>query len=401
MIELIFFVVFGLLVYTYFLYPALLFCITRLVGRKPLARADYLPGVSLLIAAHNEEAVIENKILNCLSLDYPPDKLEIVIASDGSSDATNAIARRYVGQGITLYEYPRGGKIKALNQTVPKVQHEVIVFSDANTMYQPDSIKHLVGYLADGRVGAVTGDVRLINPHATLGQPEGMYFKYERFIQECESRLGAVIGVDGAMYAIRRDLYVPPPEKIVCDDFVISMNVLRSGHRVVYAPAAVAYEDATCTPRQELWRRARYTSATMQALFSGQGLPRYYQLRLWFMYLSHKFLRWQAPILLAALFILNMFCLGSLFWNISLTLQCAFYFLAAWGFFLPGRTLPFFLRIPYYFTLQNVGNLLGVLRAIVHSQAAAWRSPDRSVGAVALPRIALDGQREGPSPASQ
>src|SRR5205823_8655952 len=139
---------------------------------------------------------------------------------------------------------PRVGKIKALKSTVPLTRNEVLVFSDANTMYQPDSIKQLVRCLADERVGGVTGDVRLVNPDTALGQPEGLYYKYERFIQQCESDLGAVIGVDGAMYAVKRAVYSPPSDRCACDDFVTGMNVLRSGYRLVYAPEAVAYEDA-------------------------------------------------------------------------------------------------------------------------------------------------------------
>src|SRR5438128_1482227 len=173
--------VFGLLIYIYFLYPGLLWVWAACFGRQPTIRDDDLPGLTMIIAAHNEEAVIEEKILNCLHLDYPREKLEILIASDGSVDGTNTMARRYADRGITLCEYPRGGKVRALNQTVPRARHDVLIFSDANTMYQPDSLRQLVRYLGDDQVGAVTGDVRLLNPHATLGKPEGLYFKYERF----------------------------------------------------------------------------------------------------------------------------------------------------------------------------------------------------------------------------
>ena len=139
-------------------------------------------------------------------------------------------------------------------------------------------------------MGAVTGDVRLVND-TTLGKPEGLYYKYERSIQAHESDLGAVIGVDGAMYAVKRIAYVPPTDGCSCDDFVTGMNVLRGGFRLLYAPEAVAYEDATSTVRQELRRRVRYTASALQAGLSGEGIPRYYQLRLWFMYVSHKLLR--------------------------------------------------------------------------------------------------------------
>jgi biofilm PGA synthesis N-glycosyltransferase PgaC len=391
MAAVLFFIVFGLLVYTYLLYPALLFVLAKLFGRRPTALGGYVPGVSMIIAAHNEERVIDAKIQNCLRLDYPKDKLEVVIASDGSVDATNDIVRAYADRGVTLVEYGRVGKIKALKRTVPLTRNEVLVFSDANTMYQPESLKELVRHLADDRLGAVTGDVRLVN-HTTLGKPEGLYYKYERLIQAHESDLGAVIGVDGAMYAVKRAAFVPPTDRCSCDDFVIGMNVLRGGYRVLYAPEAVAYEDATSTVHQELRRRVRYTASALGAGLTGEGIPRFYQLRLWFMYLSHKLLRWHAPFLLLALFVLNAVCLGDLFWNAIFALQCSFYLLAAAGFLFPGRALPFFIRVPFYFTLQNVGSLLGVIAAVGRSQAPAWRSPDRAIVAVAPARACRDSQ---------
>src|SRR5262249_4716787 len=163
----------------------------------------------------------------------------------------------------------------------------------------------------------------------------------------------SVIGVDGAMFAVKRSVYVPPTDRSGSDDFVVGMNVLRGGHRVEYVPEAVGYEDATATVRQELWRRARYTSATLRVGLAGEGVPRFYQLRLWFMYLSHKFLRWVAPFFLLALFVANALCLGQPVWAAMFALQCGFYLGAAVGFLRPGRALPFFIRIPFYFTLQN------------------------------------------------
>jgi cellulose synthase/poly-beta-1,6-N-acetylglucosamine synthase-like glycosyltransferase len=399
MTELLAALMFGALAYVYFVYPALLYVLAQLFGRRPAARADYEPTVTLLIAAHNEQAVIEEKIRNCLALDYPKDKLEVVIASDGSDDGTNSIVRSYAGRGITLLEYCRVGKIKALKQTVPLTRGEVIVFSDANTMYQPDALRRLVGPLADEDVGAATGDVRLVNADVTMGKPEGLYYKYERFLQKCESALGAVIGVDGAMYAVKRAAFVPPSDRSSCDDFVIGMNVLRGGRRVVYAPDAVAYEDATTTVRQEFRRRVRYTGSALQANLGGEGVPRYFQATLWWMYLSHKVLRWFAPFFLIGLLVCNALCLGDeVFWDVAFALQCGFYLLAAGGLLFACRALPFFIRVPFYFTLQNVGSFLGVGRAVMRGQAAAWRSPDRTK--VAVEAAADGGARGEPTPAS-
>lgn len=383
MLVAFFFISLGALVYTYFLYPAILFVLAKLIGRKPVFRDDFLPPVSMIIAAHNEEAVIEDKIQNCLRLNYPREKLEVVIASDGSDDSTNPIARRYADRGICLHETARVGKIRAVKQTVARTHHEVLVFSDANTMYEPDSLRTLVGYLSGNRVGAVTGDVRLVNPDPALGKSEGLYYKYERFIQQCESDLGAVIGVDGAMVAVKRAAYVPPSDASASDDFVIGMNVLRNGRRVVYAPDAIAYEDSTSTIRQELRRRARYTSATMQVGLAGEGIPHYWQVGLWWMYLSHKFLRWIAGCFLLALFVASALGLAHPLLAVAFASQCAFYALAGFGFLLQGRRMPVFIRVPFYFTLQNLGSLAGVLMAAFRSRRVAWSSPTRTK--VALP----------------
>lgn len=368
----------GLVIYTYFIYPAILGGLSRIVGRKPIRRHDYMPTVSLIIAAHNEERVIDEKLRNCLSIDYPNEKLEIIIASDGSDDATNEIVRRYTDRGIILQAYSRGGKVATLNKAVSSARHEFIVFSDANTMYKEDAIRRLMEYFGDDKVGAVTGDVRLVNDDKALAESEGIYFRYERYIQARESELRSVIGVDGAMYAIRRTLYEPIPVNVVCDDFVIAMNILRSGHRVVYASNAVAYEESTSSIPEEMRRRTRYTAATMQALFSGQGLPRASQYGLWAMYLSHKVLRWNAPFLLLAVLVLNALCLHTVLLKAMFVGQCCFYLTAFVAWFNAGHKMPLFARVPLYFTLQNIASFIGVCRAICRRQGAAWRSPVRS-----------------------
>ena len=375
----IFLLALALAFYTYFAYPLILHVVSRLASRAPHADPAHRPPVSLIIAAYNEAKVIADKLDNCLMLDYPPGRLEVIVASDGSDDGTNEIVQRYAARGIRLNALPRGGKTRALNQTVPMASHEIVVFSDSNAMFRQDAIAQLTRHFADPAVGAVSGDVRLVNDNPEFSESEGLYYRYERAIQAAESAIHSMIGVDGAMYAVRKSLYRAPSDDIICDDFVISMNVLRDGHRVIYSPAAIATEDSAPSLRQELRRRSRYIAATTHALLKGEGLPRPSQWLAWWMYLSHKLLRWLVPVFLIAMLVSNALLLDDPLWRVAFAGQVLFYLAAAAGFVLRDRRGAGLLRIPFYFCLQNLGALMGLFRGPLKLQKAAWVSPDRTV----------------------
>lgn len=377
----IFWICIGLLVYVYLGYPALLAILPkRDVATQAELADEELPMVSLVIAAHNEEAVIEQKVRNALALNYPKDRLEIWVASDGSTDRTNEILVPYQTQGLRVNRVePRGGKTRALNLTVPLTSGPILIFSDANTMYRPDALRKLVRHFRHPSVGGVSGDVRLLNDDVSFGQAEGIYYRYERWIQLMESRFHSIVGVDGAMYAIRRELFVPPSNNILLDDFVISMTVAAKGYRVLYDPEAVATESATPDAAQEFRRKIRISAGAAQAIKQREGLPRFGQGRLLFCYLSHKVLRWLSPWFLLGLLIANLHLLGG-GWGYVLFLaaQLAFYGAALVGVRRSGGQMPRWVQVPFFFVLQNAAYLVGVLKGLLVEQRGMWERTGRT-----------------------
>lgn len=382
--KVIFFISIFFLIYIYVIYPVLIYLLSRLRNNRVGPDENFLPGVSLIIAAYNEEDVIEEKVLNSLSLDYPKEKLEIIVASDGSEDKTNSIVEKYHDRGVVLNRvYPRGGKARALNLTFPKAKHEVLVLSDANTMYQPNSIRELVKFMKDSTVGGVTGDVMILNDKPEFGESEGAYYIYERFLQQCESNFSSIIGVDGAMYSVKKEALLPPSNGMILDDFVISMNIIKMGYRVLYNPEAKAFENAIPSISQEIRRRIRITAGAVQALIKKEGLPEFHQIEEWFMYLSHKLFRWLSPLFLILLFISNIFLLQNLSWKIILGMQIVFYMFAGVGWILSKNKTNKIFKIPFYFCMVNYAALVGLFKGMMKLQRSTWDKASREV--VTLP----------------
>ena len=382
--------------YVYVAYPLLLWGVLRLARRPARIDDGFLPGVTLVIAAWNEAAVIERKLLNALAMDYPADRLEIVVASDGSDDGTDAIVERFADKGVRLHRItPRGGKTRALNRTIPTAAYGVIVLSDANTMFAPDAIRQLVRYLADARVGAVTGDVQIVNEGEAFGESEGLYYRYERFIQQCESDIGSIVGVDGAMYAFRKSCFRPPSDPIILDDFVTSMNIVRQGRRVIYNPEARAYENATPTVAQEFRRKSRIAAGGVQAILKGEGLPGPRQVWEWFTYVSHKLLRWLTAVFMAGTFAGTIVHLGTPFYNGLFALELAFAGLSLTGWALNGRSVPAVVNVPFYFCMVNLAILQGLLKGLLGMQKVTWKKADRE--SVEMPPSCEQHRQSSPS----
>ncbi len=245
------------LVYPYGIYPLLLGCLAGLFGR----RRDYPPSepaVSILIPAHNEEAVIGSKVATTLALDYPPEKLEVIVISDGSTDGTDRILSGFDDPRLTVIRQEKNrGKNRALNRALPLAAGEVIVFTDANAIFAPDALEELVRPFSDPRVGCAVGRLHYGNPKRTLiGRLETVYWTLENRLKSGEGRLGTLIGANGSIFAIRRRLWEPLDDS-VHEDFIIPMKILLQGHRVVYRPSAVAREETATAAEQEFNRRAR------------------------------------------------------------------------------------------------------------------------------------------------
>jgi len=376
---------FAAVVYAYAGYPALVYFMSRLIARRrpvPNLRDEDLPTVSLLLAAYNEEDVIDGRIRNALAANYPTDRLEIVIATDGCTDETSAIVRRYADRGVRLLEYSkRRGKAAVLNESVPQLRGQVIMLSDANTYTDPDAVRHLVRWFRDSVVGSVCGRLVLSDP-ASGKNVDSLYWKYETFIKRQESRLGALLGANGGIYAIRKDLYVPLPPAAILDDLLIPLLAkLRTNCDIVFEPEAVAREETAAGVGAEFQRRTRIGAGGFGSLRPLAGLldPR----RGWvfFTFLSHKVLRWCCPFCLVGLLLASVIlALGgqSLYQGI-LAAQLAFYATALAAAYIPGRRMPVkILRLTTMFTGMNGALLIGFGRWVWGTQTGTWRRTART-----------------------
>ncbi len=367
----------GLLAYVLVGYPLLLLLL-RLACRRPRPRASE-PRVTLVIPVHNEERIIRAKLENALAIDYPREKLEILVASDGSSDATVELARSYASRGIQVLAFPeRRGKASAVVDAVERASGEVLCLCDANVMFRPDALRLLVNRLGQPEVGAATGQVQIASHESNFGQGEGFYYRLERQLQIAESQVGSLMGVDGGMYVIRRELFGPLPPDTILDDFVLSMWVIRRGYRVVYEPAAVAEENGTPAARQEWRRRVRIAAGAVQSIKRGQFPPITRPVHLW-QYISHKALRWAIPLWLAMLLVCNAALAPvNIFYQAAIAAQLLAYLLAvvAAASLSFRRTRPG--GIPFYFVMSNLAMAAGIGRGLLNRQKVTWDQAERT-----------------------
>jgi cellulose synthase/poly-beta-1,6-N-acetylglucosamine synthase-like glycosyltransferase len=344
-------------------------------------RDEIWPAVSIIISAYNEEGVIEEKMKNSLQLDYPPGKLEIVVASDGSTDRTNQLAALYQDKGVRLlWQKERQGKSALLNHAVPQTNGEIIVFTDANAFLNRSALQNLVQHFQDNRVGFVTG--RTSYTCCTGGSVEetaGMYNRYERYLKKKESGLGSCVGADGAIFAVRKNLYLPlRPGDL--NDLTIPLQVIQQGYRGIMETSAIAREESSPKMESEIHRQIRITNRTLRALSRNRELlnPFHNPLFAWQL-LSHKLLRLMVPFLMMTLFVSNLIALGrgKLYFSF-LCLQMAFYCLALIGSWAKERDGRFFSisRIPYHFMLISWAMFRGWLRCFSRNRDVLW-TPDR------------------------
>ncbi|HXH05506.1 MAG TPA: glycosyltransferase family 2 protein [Vicinamibacterales bacterium] len=361
----------AVIAYIYLGYPLVLAVLGRLMTR-PVAQAPIEPSVSLLIAAYNEADVIEAKIRNALELDYPPDRLEIVVASDGSTDGTAERAATLTDDPrVRVIAYPRNrGKLAVLNDTVPRLRGEIVVFSDASSMLARDALRHLVAAFADPQVGGVSGLYRVVRPgQSALGFQEDAYWRYETYLKRAEAALHSTLGAHGALYAIRRALYPFPNPRTINDDFVIPFRIVARGYRVVYEPAAVACEEAS--EMDGFTRRVRIMTGNIAQLAELGRLLRPLRPLPLFFFLSHKGGRLATPLAMVVLLAANVALAHEPFFRATLALQGMFYLLVALGAWI--RIHPAVLRLPYYFCLINAAALVGCYHALRGGTRVAWK----------------------------
>lgn len=380
------------IIYTYLGYPLLVFLLSRL---KPasIPRVEELPPVTLLIAAYNEEKVIAQKLENSLALDYPREKLQILVAADGSSDKTPDIVRQYEAQGVALsYAPERNGKMAAITRAMPLARGEVVVFSDANNMYDSQAIQALVAPYAEQKVGATTGAKLIIEDGRQLSSAEGFYWKYESWIKKSETRLSTCASAVGEMLSIRKELFAAPARDIVNDDRYMVFDLIRRGYRVVYTPQARSYETVSKTAGDEITRRARITVGAYQTMaMAAKLLPFSRPLVLW-QVLSHKFFRAFVPFAMLLALFSNLalvlwpaqptpnafWAVASPFNNIFLALQGMFYAVAVAGNLFPSRgRLGKILYIPTFLVNSNLAALLGLYSFLTNKKPHLWKRVNR------------------------
>jgi cellulose synthase/poly-beta-1,6-N-acetylglucosamine synthase-like glycosyltransferase len=375
-LPLIFWACFFLVAYTYALYPAVLFLVssaTRLSRRGAVgAGAPPLPAVSMVIPAHNEERHLPAKLANLAALDYPRDRLEVLFVSDGSTDATNKILGRAAEAGkLTLLALPaRGGKSNALNQAVPRARHDILVFSDAATLFAPDAVSKMVRHFEDPRVGVVCGALQF-QASTESRQTEGLYWRYESLLRRMESRIGVTLTASGAIYALRRACFVPLAADTLVEDLVVPMTARRLGFRVLYDPEARGTDFAAATVAGEFSRRVRIATGSFRAL--GGLLRGPLDPVTAFAFVSHKLLRWTLPFLLIGMLVTSAAMLHSLLYRALFVLQMLFYGWGLAGYLLRPRIQDIrYALVPYYLLAMHLAFLVGFVRYLSGRREIEW-----------------------------
>lgn len=368
------------LAHTYFLYPITLQLWTRFVSDREAAASEDRPSVALIIAAYNEEEVIAEKIENSLQLEYPENELNIVVFSDASDDQTDEIVKKYEDQGISLVRIEgRVGKTECQNRIADFVDEDILVFSDANSMYESDAIIELVSKFTP-TVGCVVGELRYQEGSSVEG--ESIYWQYESWIKRLESRFYSLVTGNGSIYAVKANSYVPQPVDAI-SDFTEPLSIVQDGERVVYASSAVAWEETEASTADELQRRVRIVTRSWNSIVRfGELLNPLRNTQFAYQLWSHKIFRWLSPCLLVGVLTTNfvlVFTVPSLFFELILAGQLSFYLLATIGWFIDQLALedPFITHIPFYFVQANYGMLLGLIRFLRGNNIVTWETSNR------------------------
>jgi len=381
--EFIFWLSIGLIGFSYIIYPLVLTLATKLFGKRnsniDLTKISEWPEVAVVIAAFNEEQDIKQRVENLLEQDYPADKITYYIGSDGSTDRTNEILSEFTDSRLKaqLFEVNRG-KASVLNNLIELVTQPIVVFSDANTHFEVDAIKRLVAHFENEKVGAVCGELNLFNPGGNDNK-DSTYWRYEQFLKDKEGQLNALLGANGAIYAIRTHLYTPIPANTVVDDFLIVMNVAKANYQIVYDKEALAHEEIAPSITEESKRRIRIGTGNYQAF-----TRLYWALNpligwRFFSYFSHKVLRWFTPHLMITVLMCNFILIGDPFYNFTLLVQVIAYLTAIWGQKVSeqGKQIPSSVALLTFFVSMNFALLQGFYRFAFKNVKGTWQRTSR------------------------
>ncbi len=386
--QIIFWLAVGALFYVYAGYPLLVYLVS-LISPKKIKRAAIEPNVTILITAYNEEKAIRAKLENTLQINYPKGKLEVLVASDGSTDKTDEIVKEFARYNVKLFRQEgRVGKTITQNNAVEQASGEIILFSDATTNYKIDVLQEILPNFADEKIGCVAGKLVYVDESASnVGKGAKSYWNYETFLKQAESNACSLIGASGCLYAVRKSAYKPMYAE-ACSDFLICTVIYEQGLRSIYEPNAVCTEDTNNQTDKEMQMRVRVISQTFTDLWRNRQMLNplrsgFYAIEL----LSHKVLRYAVPLFLLFIFAANtILARNSIFFEIIFLLQIAFYFLAFLGWLIEktGAKIGVF-AIPHYFVLANLASVFGFYKFLRGERYAAWepiREKNEERGAV-------------------
>ena len=385
----------GAVAYNYVGYPVVLFILSTLsqaksdlsyLMRRQTRRctppANYVPSVALLISAYNEESVIGAKVRNTLGLNYPQERLEVLFGLDAPTDSTAEILNQFEASAFHIFHFStRRGKLAVLRELAQRTSADILIFTDANTMLEPNCIRTLVRHFADPSVGAVSGEeVRMVAPGSDPAA-ESLYWRYESALKILESRMNCLQGGNGAALAVRRSLFNPSRDSIV-EDFQIPLEIRFNGYRVVYDPEAIAVEEITPGFSAQFARRIRIGAGNYQTLFGNFDYLNPANGLLTFSFFSHRVLRWLTPLLLLVAFFSSVMLATQPQFAMLLIMQSAFYAMAITGYWLKklGK-VPGPLAAPFHFCSMNLALLLGLMAYLRGKQSAVWKSTPRQMPA--------------------
>lgn len=379
MVEILFWSVVLIMFYIYLGYPFLVRILGFVQSKSDTSNNEYQPTVSLIISAFNEQNVITEKLANSLSLNYPHEKFEIWVVSDASTDGTDELVRKYNHPQVKLFRLERRrGKTYGITEVMKQISSEIVIFSDANAIYDVNAIYELVRYFDDPSIGYVVGNARYSkNMRSRAGEHENTYWSMEIRLKLDESRIGSVVGGDGAIYAIRRSLFIPLAEDDI-NDFVNPIQIILQGYRGLFNPRAVCYEHAADTFLKEYHRKRRIVNRSWRGLWKNAAVLNPFKTGIYaWQIFSHKLLRWLGGFFSALLFIFNLMLINAnaLFKSV-LILQLLFYALALFGYLLDkkGRIAPSYITMPYYFVMVNLASLQGIFDALTGKTYTTWQT---------------------------
>ncbi|UCG50395.1 MAG: glycosyltransferase family 2 protein [Candidatus Latescibacterota bacterium] len=376
--AILFFISIGFIVYTYAVYPLIVYVWGTVFPKKVQTRYEFVP-VSIVLAVRNGEEHIESRLQDLMSQDYPAELVDIIIVSNGSTDKTVEIAKSIRDPRVRVIEIEEPvGKAGAINVGVGSAKHDIVVFADVRQSFGEAAISELVAVFFDERVGAVSGELIIgRTEESEVKEGVGLYWEYEKLIRRKESEIDSVVGATGSIYAIRRSLYVPLPPQTLLDDFLVPMRIVLQGFRVVFARSAKAYDRTSGTSSHEFSRKVRTLAGNFQALAFESNLLNPAKNRVFFQMISHKLARLAVPYFFVLALLTNLSLRGT-FWDITLAIQLLFY-LAILLRFTPLKKSRYggIVRVAWTFAVLNTAAVVGLWVFATGKDKEAWR-PDRT-----------------------